>query len=198
MRVHADPDKSACVHTFDAAHLWSVTHRAKVPSATTSVWGAGVSPECSISSAALSIVFLCGSGSGSSSRIGISHKAQRRATVTLSDLCGVGAFRPWASWQRISARSFLQNRRLSSFFLPKYSRLLKTVLNRRSTKTLQYKYSYTVYCTRHIQLRAARQCTSTQHITYSECCKQAWNMNPHLTWPYFVTSPARLNRSWSI
>lgn len=113
MRVHADPGMSVCVHTCDAAYLWSVTRRARVPSAATSVCGAGVSPECYISSATLSIVFLCGCGSRSFSRLWISHKAQRRATVTLSDLWG-GAFRPWAGWQHISARSFVQNRRLST------------------------------------------------------------------------------------
>lgn len=62
MRVHAGPDMSVCVHTFDAVHLWSVT-RSVFPSATASARSAGVSPESYISSA-LSVVFLRGSGSG--------------------------------------------------------------------------------------------------------------------------------------
>lgn len=76
---------------------WTITQRQIPVCRHSSMWHsiyltAAVSPECYISSVPLSIVFRRGSGSTGLPRcIWISHKAQWRATVTLSDLWQRGA-----------------------------------------------------------------------------------------------------------
>lgn len=127
-----------CSHT----HLWSITQRQIPVCYHSSMWHsiyltAGVSPECYISSVPLSVVFRRGSGSTGLPRcMCISNKAQRRATVTLSDLWQRGASEEAlplrAGWQRVSAGSFAQNsEHFFSFFFPSWNTLLQRDLDQR-------------------------------------------------------------------
>lgn len=137
MRAHTDPDTWVCVHTFDAALLWAVTHRVRVPICRhINLW---------YPSKPRVLHFICSTFScipawewecGVVSYLNLSQRAAACCCYIIWFIVGAGgAFRPWAGWQHISAGSFVQNCRLFFIFLPKYSRLLKTVLNRCPTKT---------------------------------------------------------------
>lgn len=96
--------------------VYSRSHRDESLSATKArMWWsiyltAVLTPECYISSAPLSIVFRRGSGSTGLPRIRISHKGERRATVTLSDLRRRGGEREAsqlrAGWKNTSSEPF--------------------------------------------------------------------------------------------
>lgn len=137
--IHSASHVSVCVHTFDAALLWSVTHRVGVPICRhINLW---------YPSQPRVLHFICSAFSciptwewerecGVVSYLNLSQRAAACYCYIIWFIVGAGgAFRPWAGWQHISAVSFVQNRRLFFLFFPKYSRLLKTVLNRCSTKT---------------------------------------------------------------
>lgn len=121
--THTHTHTYAYTSVFVCGHLIACTllvynrsHRDEFPSATKACmwWSiyltAVLSPECYISSAPLSIVFRRGSGSTGLPRIRISHKAEQRATVTLSDLWRRGdereASQLIAGWENTSSEPF--------------------------------------------------------------------------------------------
>lgn len=174
MRAHTDPDTWVCVHTFDAALLWAVTHRVRVPIRRhINLW---------YPSKPRVLHFICSTFScipawewecGVVSYLNLSQRAAACCCYIIWFIVGAGgAFRPWAGWQHISAGSFVQNRRHFFHFPSKIQSFPANGVESVSHKdTLYCKYAVTVFTV--LITYSCEQHTSTQH-SLPLGCKETW------------------------